>query len=95
MGYLVYSPSARLVSRRATTTEEQGNVKTLYVTTRPDSINAQSRVVVLNNHDDSARLTPALARVAVRIVHGHDYCTAIVRDDKRTYRVTAHSTRLY
>ena len=69
-------------------------MKTLYVTTRPDSINAQSRIVVLSNHDDGERLTPALARTAVRVAHGHDYCTAVVSDTKRAYRVTPHSTRL-
>jgi hypothetical protein len=70
-------------------------MKTLYVITRPDSINTETHIVTLNNHASDARLTPRIARSALRCAIGHTHCTAIVSDNTRAYRITPHTTRLY
>jgi len=64
-------------------------MKTLHVLVR----NQQFHIVTLNNHAESEPLTPRLARAALRVAHGHAYCTALVADRVRTYKLTPRTAR--
>lgn len=69
-------------------------MKTVYITIRPNSVEARNVVVQLNNHDENERLTPALVRAALRIAVGHDRVTADANDGTRYYHHTWGACRL-